>query len=75
MRCGKFRSGAAANGVSRADPLAMSAQVAAVPTTVSDAAVGWAQPLAQPETWTVIPSLRYGAAASATLGASARAAI
>src|SRR5262249_31968173 len=72
MMSGNSFSGAAANGASRTEPSATSAQPLAVPTTVSRAAAGWAQPLAQPDTWMVKPSLRYGAAAAAISGAVAR---
>src|SRR5689334_17235094 len=75
MTSGNSRSGAAANGASCAAPLAMRPQSPDVPTTVSGAAPGWAQPLAQPDRWIVKPSLRYGAAATAISGAMARAAM
>jgi hypothetical protein len=66
---------AAANGAPRAEPLAIKAQRSTVPTTVRDAAPAWAQPLPQPEMWSVDPSPRYGAAAATMRGAKARAAI
>ena len=43
------------SGVARAVPLRMMPQPRSVPTMVSGAAAGWAQPLGQPEMWTMAP--------------------
>src|SRR6202047_5668567 len=63
------------NGASRVEPLLMSTQTAEVPTTVSAAGAGCAQPLAQPEMCILNEPSRCGAAAAAICGARARAAI
>ena len=64
-----------ANGASRAEPSATSAQPSGVPTTVSVAAAECAQPLAQPEMWIVCLRPMCRATASAITGAIVRAAI